>query len=166
MASNSNVALANHTDMCCTIKLRTAERTDLRSVSNLEARIYNENERWGIEDFRADFSLPGRHYLVAQCGEEIVGYAAVCEDDDSGVCEITMLTVDPSHRRKGIASRFMDAMLMWCDDRDAEQVRLQMRTGNREAAPLYKSYGFVHDLILKNYYARGADAIEMSKSLN
>lgn len=142
----------------CRITIRPATFEDLPAISLIEQEVYADEGPWPLEDFQADFSDEDSSYLVAECGRDIVGYGAAGIYDDGAT--ITMLTVLPSHRRRGIAQLFLEELLAWCDESDVSEVSLQVRVGNDGAIKMYELAGFVLADTLYDYYSPGVDALE------
>lgn len=149
----------------CTLEIREADASDLPVIASLEAEIYTLEGPWQLEDFEHDFARDDRQYLVATCARDIVGYAAASLDDELDAAEILMITVHPGHRRRGIAKEFMDEMIAWCTEHDADQLILQVRADNTGPIALYESYGFTAGPTLKDYYQKGVHALEMHREL-
>lgn len=144
------------------IVMRPARKKDLRAIAALDREVYVEEGPWTLAQFRADFSADDRYYLVLLDGERIVGYGAAAIDEGVlGV--ISMLTVMPSHRGRGLGSKMLRELLRWLDEHVAESI-LQTRIDN-PVQKTYERYGFVRTATLKQYYPNGADAIEMRRVL-
>ncbi|MCR5293794.1 MAG: ribosomal protein S18-alanine N-acetyltransferase [Lachnospiraceae bacterium] len=66
--------------------------------------------------------------------------------------DILMITVRPSARRQGIASRLIREMKSRVLLRGVTVIHLEVREGNIPARNLYRKLGFTEDGIRKNYY--------------
>jgi ribosomal-protein-alanine N-acetyltransferase len=142
------------------VTIRSATVADLTRIAELDDQLYPIEGGWSLEDFEEDFSTDGRLYLVAVSGNEIVGYSACAIDD--GVGELTMNTVVPAWRGRGIGRLLLEARLQWLDQRVAD-VYLQTRVDNEPVLRTYTSYGFTRSNLLVNYYGAGVDAVEMRR---
>lgn len=142
----------------CAFSIRAAKKADLRSIATIEQTIYATEGPWSLQDFRADFAESQCQYLVAVCGTDIVAYGAAGIYDDEA--EITMLTVQPDHRRRGIAQAFLAQLILWLRNQPFSQVKLQVRIDNAGAIKMYTDAGFVLSDTLDDYYAAGVHALE------
>ncbi len=83
--------------------------------------------------------------------------------------ELEMITVDPNHRRQGLAGRLIEAMIEKGRALELERVLLEVRAGNEAARLLYARHGFDVDGRRPGYYPLGPggreDAILMSRPL-
>jgi ribosomal-protein-alanine N-acetyltransferase len=87
----------------------------------------------------------------------VVGFASARLLHDE--VHIIRLAVEDAHRRSGIATRLLDALLDWADGTGAVAVLLEVRAGNDGARTLYTKAGFVADGVRPRYYPDGEDAL-------
>ncbi len=109
-----------------------------------------------LDGFAAANGVPARHQAVhhamvqsiarpaafatlRQEGQPIGFGLAVREQDTVGFFDIA---IAPQHRRRGHATRLMQALMRWAQDRGAQQAYLQVRDGNPAARQLYARLGF------------------------
>jgi len=99
-------------------------------------------------------------YLVARCGEEIVGYAGMWVILEEA--HITTIAVDPQWRGQKIGERLLVALIDAARERGAKWVTLEVRKSNHIAQRLYRKYGFREVHVRKGYYTdNGEDALIM-----
>lgn len=79
---------------------------------------------------------------------------------------ITALTVAPSARRLGHATRLTESLEQQADANNAWFVDLFVRAENKIAQELYKKMGYSVYRRVVNYYNDGADAFDMRKPLS
>lgn len=95
--------------------------------------------------------------LAAGPGTDPVGYLSHTVDDRA--VYVAELAVAPGHRRRGHASRLLDAVAARYDDR--AELRLTTRRSNQRARAFYASAGFREARTLPGHYettaADGAD---------
>jgi N-acetylglutamate synthase len=83
----------------------------------------------------------GDHTAFARVGDPIVGIGrGVVTDDWVG---LSAVEVDPAHRREGIGTAVVAALLEWGASLGARSAYLQTLPGNAAAAALYAPFGFV-----------------------
>jgi len=140
------------------VSIRRARKRDLRRIAAIEEAVYVIEGPWSYEDFVEDFNSEERYYLVAVTGEEIIGYSACYVEDGCG--QLTMNTVLPAWRGKGLATLMLEKRLHWLDLR-VEKVELQTRLENSVIQKTYQKHGFASSKVLYDYYGEGLHAQEM-----
>ncbi len=149
------------------ITYREMMALDLPVVVSMEREVYR-TDAWTMGQFKEELaSVPrNRHYIVAQNDEkEIVGYAGAFSPDLGLDADVLTLTVTPKYRRQGIGRTMLDHLITWARTRKAPAIFLEVREGNVEASPLYKSAGFEPISTRTNYYSLGVNAVIMKKDL-
>lgn len=101
-----------------------------------------------------------RVYRCALDGDRVRGYVGamlVLED-----AHVLTLATDPSHQRRGVATKLMLALLRHVIDAGGDAVSLEVRAGNTAAQALYRRFGLAPVGWRRNYYAPdGEDALVM-----
>jgi len=87
----------------------------------------------------------------------VVGFASARLLHDE--VHVIRMAVDDAHRRQGIATCLLDALLGWADGVGAVAVLLEVRAGNDAARSLYAAAGFAADGLRPRYYPDGEDAL-------
>ena len=90
--------------------------------------------------------------------EMLVAYTILWIVADEG--HILNIAVEPRLRRRGLARRFLDFILVFMEEKGVREVRLEVRRSNVGAIKLYSDYGFTEEYVRKNYYG-DEDAILM-----
>ena len=132
---------------------------------HLDALVELERNCFSIPWTRAQLTaeLPDeRHeFLVAEAGEEVLGYVGMMFVLDEGY--ISNVAVAPDYRRQGVASALIRALLERAAERELSFVTLEVRESNAPAIALYEGFGFAPVGRRKNYYdAPKEDAILMT----
>jgi ribosomal-protein-alanine N-acetyltransferase len=146
------------------ISYREATVMDIPVLVSLD-REYFPYTAWPVEQFRAEVGKKTRHFLVAQNGEEVIGYAGAFLPGAGGEGDIMTIAVNPEFRRKGIASHFIFELEKWAKARSADAMMLEVDVSNESAIALYLKLGYEKLNIRKNYYGYGRDAQIMKKAL-
>lgn len=102
-------------------------------------------------------------FLVAEVNGEVVGYAVGALMKRRG--HVLSLAVHPSHRRKGVGSRLMEALEEVFKSKEAREVELEVREDNVEARMFYEKLGYRSVGRLRHYYSNGSDAIAYRKEV-
>ena len=141
------------------LRLRRLGYGDLPSVIAIERRSFPTP--WSLAMFVLELSKPSGICLAALDGDKLVGYS-VCSRYDT-VWHLMNIAVDPSLRRRGIASALLSALLERIDDGSGGvQLTLEVRPTNRSAIALYERFGFRSAGTRPRYYQdNGEDALIM-----
>lgn len=115
------------------------------------------------ELFRELAGNPSALFLVARGRKRTIGYAVAVVR--GRWAELISIAVHPRHRRRGVGQALLDALLGRLRRAGVASCRLTVRTTNSAAIALYEKNGFARLKLLRNYYADGADAFLMRKSL-
>ncbi|WP_243056724.1 ribosomal protein S18-alanine N-acetyltransferase [Nocardioides sp. SR21] len=107
--------------------------------------------------------LPTVTYLVAEVEGTVVGHAVASVVAD--IAELQRIAVDPAHRRTGLASELLDAVVLAARDGGADRLLLEVREDNAGAISFYAARGFVEIDRRRRYYRDGATAVVMRRGL-
>jgi [ribosomal protein S18]-alanine N-acetyltransferase len=101
------------------------------------------------------------HYIVARCGDEIVGFAGMWLLVDEA--HVTTFATRRAWRRCGIGERLLLALLDLAEARGAHEATLEVRPSNMPARRLYEKYGFKMVGTRTRYYSdNNEDALIMT----
>jgi ribosomal-protein-alanine N-acetyltransferase len=107
--------------------------------------------------------LPTVHYVVAEVDGRVVGYAAASIVADIG--ELQRIAVDAAHRRSGLATGLLDAVVALTAAEGADRLLLEVREDNAGAIGFYAVSGFVEIDRRRRYYRDGATAVVLRKAV-
>ena len=100
-------------------------------------------------------------YLVARVGGEVVAYGGIWMMVDEA--HVTTFAVLPEHRRGGIGSRLLLALMDLAVELAANVATLEVRISNADARRLYERFGFRPVGVRPRYYSDNAeDALIMT----
>ena len=129
--------------------LRLMQESDLPMVHAIE--VLSFPTPWSMESLYKEIAEnPAARYLVLSQDDEVIAYAGVWLLLDEG--HITNLAVHPKHRRKGLASAILAALLRLCCCYGVHAATLEVRPSNQAAIKLYESFGFTVTGLRKGYY--------------
>lgn len=126
------------------------------SVADIEAVLAVEEASftnpWTMEMYLAELQHPDVSFIYAarDRGRQIVGFCAFWRVRDE--LHINNLAVSPSHRREGIASALLAAVLRDGSKAGASRATLEVRRSNVAAIQLYKRFGFSVAGVRPGYY--------------
>ncbi|MEW9528989.1 ribosomal protein S18-alanine N-acetyltransferase [Microbispora sp. NPDC049125] len=147
-----------------TAVLRRMTADDLSSVMEVERATFPA-DAWSEAMMRGELrdQPRTRHYVVAEVDGRIIGYAGLAVAADQA--DVQTIAVLAEHRRSGIGTALMDALLAEAARRGADAVFLEVRADNPPAQAMYERFGFAALGVRRRYYEDGTDAITMVKSL-
>lgn len=139
--------------------IRQAEAGDADAIYEIERVCFPDP--WSRESLRSELEEnPRAFYVVAQIGEEVVGYAGLWWIVDEG--HITNVAVKPGYRNRRIGSQIIETLLDHTGRAGIREYTLEVRAGNVSARALYEKFGFEAEGVRRNYYQVGhEDALIM-----
>ncbi|HVB12605.1 MAG TPA: N-acetyltransferase [Nitrososphaerales archaeon] len=99
-------------------------------------------------------------FRIAETIDRLVGYSVILPWKDRRMI-ITSLAVHPDFKRTKIATTLLEDAVSIARKNGMTQITLQVAMDNTAAQKLYSKFGFVGTSIIKNYYGKGRDGIEM-----
>jgi len=148
------------------IRLREMHKADMAAIMALEQELFPE-DAWTPEMFAAEFAQPPsrRLYLVAEEGNELIGYAGMMFSGGSQA-DVVTLAVTSARWGEGTGTALLTALVDEADKRGYQEVLLEVRKDNPRARQLYLRHGFAEIGIRRGYYQpSGVDAVVMRKGL-
>jgi ribosomal-protein-alanine N-acetyltransferase len=123
---------------------------DLAEVQVIERESFSTP--WPPHAYRQELETNRlAHYVVARCGDTIVGFAGVWLLVDEA--HVTTFATRRSWRRQGIGERLLLALLDLARTRGAHEATLEVRPSNVPARRLYEKYGFKVVGVRPRYYS-------------
>lgn len=87
-------------------------------------------------------------------------------DGVENACDLEWIAVEEAFRRRGIASRLLEALERWAVSLGARSILLEVRAGNEPAKALYRNAGFCQVGLRRGYYLDPEeDAVRMTREL-
>ncbi|WP_231486727.1 ribosomal protein S18-alanine N-acetyltransferase [Candidatus Blastococcus massiliensis] len=138
--------------------------TDLPAVMELEEELFAP-DTWTAAMYRDELARTDtRHYLVAEEGGRVVGYAGLIAYDDEA--HVATIGVTGARQGEGIGAQLLDALLAEADRRRSPVVLLEVRADNEQAQELYRRRGFAEIGRRRGYYQpSGTDAVVMRREV-
>jgi [ribosomal protein S18]-alanine N-acetyltransferase len=144
--------------------LREMRWWDLDPVMALEAELFPD-DAWSRGMFWSELAgtrhpLATRHYVVAEAGDRLVGYAGLSAVAGTG--DVTTIGVTGDHQGTGLGARLLTELLRQATAFECHEVLLEVRVDNAPAQRLYERFGFEPVGVRRGYYQPGAvDALVM-----
>jgi N6-L-threonylcarbamoyladenine synthase len=124
------------------------------------------NDAWSKSNMKSELVAPHTTYVVAEQGDEVIGYAGLSKLASSTSSDIQTIAVTDSHRGSGIGRALMQSLLEFAREQGAKDVLLEVREDKPTPQALYGSLGFVAIDRRENYYQPdGVAAIVMRLDL-
>lgn len=144
--------------------IRVAAADDVPAIAALEADSLGD-DAWpvGLIEAGVTGEVPTVRYLVAEVRGRVAGYAAASIVGD--IAELQRLAVDPGHRRTGLATGLVDAVVDAATRGGADRLLLEVREDNTGALAFYAAAGFTEIDRRRRYYRDGATAVVLRRAL-
>ena len=143
------------------ITIREMTINDLESVLSIENECFREPYKLSDLEYELNEN-PVNKMLVATDEDKVIGFIDYMITFNSST--ITQIAVTSSYRRKGVATKLLNAMVESfpkdIEDK-VETITLEVRASNLGAIKLYESFGFEKVVIKPKYYKDFEDAIYM-----
>jgi len=146
------------------VTVRPATTDDVLAIAALE-RDNLGDDAWSaalVEEGVAG-NLPTVRYLAAEVEGEVVGHAVASVVGD--IAELQRIAVDRAHRRTGLATALLDAVVGAAREGGADRLLLEVREDNAGALAFYAARGFVEVDRRRRYYRDGATAVVLRLGL-
>ncbi len=143
--------------------VRDATPDDLAAIMVLERRLFPA-DAWSTAMMADELAAAHTRYLVAEVAGQVVGYAGLSALPGSSQADVHTIAVDAPHRRLGLGTALLSALLDEAARRGATEVLLEVRADNPGAQALYERHGFVAIAVRPRYYQPDdVDAIVMRR---
>lgn len=146
-------------------QIRVATESDLERIMQIEIACFG-NDAWSKSNMKSELVAPHTTYVVAEQGDELIGYAGLSKLATSTSSDIQTIAVSDSHRGSGIGRALMQSLVEVAKEQGAKDVFLEVREDKPIPQSLYGSLGFVAIDRRENYYQPdGVAAIVMRLDL-
>ena len=149
-----------------TAQLRPLRYEDLAAVLDLERTLFPD-DGWSPGMFAEELAMQGhgRHYVAAEEGNKLVGYAGMMLPGGRQA-EVLTLAVAAEQWGRGIGSALLADLLAQAAQHNCAEVFLEVRADNPRAQDIYRGFGFSDVGIRGGYYQpSGTDAIVIRRGL-
>ncbi len=147
------------------IAISLAHETDCALIADMSRRYIEDGLPWSWKECRV------RHYvrhrestvIIARDGRRVIGFA-IMEFHDMHA-HLNLLAVRPGYRKRGIGRKMMDWLEASARVAGIFLVRLELRSGNKDARKFYGELGYLETGVSPGYYAGTEDAVRMTRDL-
>jgi ribosomal-protein-alanine N-acetyltransferase len=130
------------------IELRRLSLAHLGDIEHIEKSAYPTP--WSRTMFASELAKPTSICLGAFEGEQLVGYIVNSRYVDAW--HVMNVAVDPDYRRRGIATRMLEALFEMTKHDGRRGYTLEVRVSNAGAIDLYERLGFERRGVRRGYY--------------
>ena len=143
------------------MEIKIMDKAHISEVMEIDKRCFPDP--WSEKSFIDEMENENTVYLVAY-DDIVLGYAGMwCVFENA---DITNIAVSPDARRKGIGASLVAELIRYAEEKNADNIRLEVRNGNAAAISLYKKCGFTQVGLRKKYYSdNGEDALIMERKI-
>jgi ribosomal protein S18 acetylase RimI-like enzyme len=146
--------------------IRGPRPEDLPSLLLIEHQCFKAH-RFTEAQFKYYLAVRNSIFAVAESGGELVGYAAGIADErgHSRNARLYSMAVLRERRRSGIGASLLGRFEAEALEKGCRSITLEVDERNRPALTLYRSFGYVKERRLADYYGPGEHGIRMRKIL-
>jgi len=119
--------------------------------------------RWTPTRVEKQIRDPDTMTLVASVDGDFAGFAIMVFGEVRA--RLVLLAVAPRYRRSGIATSLLNWLEKSCVTAGIQEIRLEVRAGNRQAQQFYGNRGFTPCGQIAGYYDCREAAVLMTRSL-
>ena len=130
------------------IEIRRLQLQHLNEIEEIERRSYPTP--WSRSMFASELAKPSSICLGAFEGDRLSGYLIISRYVDAW--HVMNIAVDPTDRRRGIASMLFERLFDLTADDEQRGYTLEVRVSNVGAIELYSRLGFEARGIRRGYY--------------
>ena len=144
------------------LTIKKATLKDLNEVLSIEQSAILTNQ---LTELDIKNSLTNHSYvtLKAVFNNQIVGYIILQATDELNIVSVA---VKKEFRNLGIGTKLLKRAEFYVKKLNLSMLSLEVSLNNITAYLVYQKFGFKQRRIRKNYYADGADCLEMIKQIN
>ena len=117
-------------------------------IAELEKICFND--AWSENSIASELDNRLAFWLVAEEDDQVIGY--VGSQTVLGETDMMNIAIHPDHRKRGIATELIEALIRGLTERGSHSLMLEVRASNEPAKALYTKMGFESVGVRKNYY--------------
>lgn len=129
--------------------------TNVEGIAELEKENFSDG--WSLKSLKEEINNPDACYYAVRDDENNMVVAAAGMIISIDNADIMNVSVKEEYRRKGLASKLLDALFEEGKKRGVKDFTLEVRENNHAARKLYEKKGFVFEGIRPNFYSNPAE---------
>ncbi len=140
--------------------IRKFQPPDFPWVIDIERKVFNEHDPYLYMQF---YETCSDGFIVAEVNGMVIGYVVgFLEFERTG--RIFSLAVHPKYQNRKIGSHLLKEIINVIQKSKANEIILEVRSGNIKAKRFYERHGFYQTAVAENYYGDGENAFLMKFS--
>ena len=140
------------------LTIRLAQEQDASAIAQLSRDSIETGLGWSWRPQRVAASIRDPQSLCIVAGARpILGFCITQFGEE--LAHLSLLAVDPRHRRRGVGSRLVSWMLTSARTAGIAAIHVEMRANNSEARCFYHALGFEMGDLVRGYY-QGVEAAQ------
>jgi ribosomal-protein-alanine acetyltransferase len=143
---------------------RLAVTEDLPALLQLEEQCFT-TDRLNSRSFQWMINRAHGQLLVAQRGENLVGYAVVLFHRGTSLARLYSIAIAVQARGSGLGKQLLERIEACALEHDCAYLRLEVRIDNPAAITLYERNGYRRFALIHDYYQDHADALRLEKRI-
>jgi ribosomal-protein-alanine N-acetyltransferase len=144
--------------------IERAEIKDIEVLNEIERECFAE-QAFPKSFLKYLILYPHSIFLKAIIDGKIVGFIAGILQASHRVGRIYTLDIKPEFRRRSIASKLLQSLESEFRNRGMASSVLEVEVTNTAAIGLYQKFGYRPVSVLKNYYGKNRNGLQMVKNL-
>jgi ribosomal-protein-alanine N-acetyltransferase len=144
--------------------IERAEIKDIEVLNEIERECFAE-QAFPKSFLKYLILYPHSIFLKAIIDGKIVGFIAGILQASHRVGRIYTLDIKPEFRRRSIASKLLQSLESEFKNRGMASSVLEVEVTNTAAIGLYQKFGYRPVSVLKNYYGKNRNGLQMVKNL-
>lgn len=131
------------------VTLRRMRWWDVEEAAAVEPLLFG-GDAWSAETLWSELAAPGRWYVMATDGDDVLGYAGLAANGNDA--DVQTVAVHPGAQGRGIGGVLLGALVGRAAREGATSVLLEVRADNATAIALYERHGFERIAVRRRYY--------------
>lgn len=143
---------------------RVAATDDIDELVALEQECFTL-DRLSQRNFHWMVSRANSCLIVAECQEELAGYALLLFHRGTSLARLYSIAVSQAWRGHGLGQRLLEEAQTRALSRNCAWLRLEVRADNPAAISLYEANGYQRFAVVEDYYEDHAEALRYEKRI-
>ncbi|HET9532111.1 MAG TPA: N-acetyltransferase [Blastocatellia bacterium] len=147
----------------CEVKLRDYRLSDFERLYQIDHTAFSEDIAYSHLELQYYISSRSCRTVVAEDGEEIIGFVIGCYEPRR-LGHIITIDVIPHRQRQNVGSLLLNEIEQWLWQKGAEAIYLETPVDDQGARGFYDKHGYFILERFEDYYPGSLDAFLMMKT--
>jgi ribosomal-protein-alanine N-acetyltransferase len=145
------------------VKIRNYKPSDFERLYEIDHAAFSDEIAYSHLELQYYIRSRKSRTLIAEDGDEIVGFVIGCTEPRS-LGHLITIDVVPHRQRQRIGSLLLDEIEAWLWERSAKAIYLETPVDDARAQAFYEKHGYFIFDRLEGYYNGSLDAFVMMKT--